>query len=216
MLHDTKTILGLIDSNEQNLFLNEVFSTTNGKLVKNNIISFDLPVLKTCPFAGDCKKFCYANKGNYRFPNVTNKYQRNYELSLSDKFNQVVTDSLKALPNAQFIRLHSSGDFYSKKYIAKWMEVIVAHPKLVFYAYTKSMKLFEGMELPSNFVMIQSEGTINDSKYLDYKKPFARIFKSREALLESVEYGNTIDASNCDINAVKGVLTGKIVGLIKH
>lgn len=209
-------ILKLIENNKQIKKKNQVFSISNSKLDKNNIASFNLPQGFTCPFAGECLKFCYASKGNYRFPSVKNKYQKNYKLSLTDDFINIVNDSIESLPNVDFFRIHSSGDFYNKKYINKWIQIAKDNPEKVFYAYTKSIILFKGLQLPNNLLIIQSEGTKKDSIYLDYTKPFARIFKTKEQIEQAVKNDNFIDASESDLQAVKGILLKKNIALLLH
>ena len=90
------------------------------------------------------------------------------------------------------------------------------NPDRIFYAYTKSMILFKNVDLPRNFVLIQSEGTKNDDLYLDYNKPFARVFNTAEELNKAINTGLFLDASNSDLQAVKAVLNGLNVALIKH
>jgi len=209
-------ILKLIENNETINFKNTLFGTNNSKLKKNNIASFDLPQGHTCPFAGECLKFCYAAKGSYRYPAVKNKYSKNYEASLKDTFVDEANESIKALPNVKFYRVHSSGDYYNTNYIKKWVEIAKANPTKVFYSYTKSIILFKHIETPENLVIIQSEGTKKDSTYLDYNKPFARIFNDKNELVDAVNSGNFIDASNNDLNAIKAALTGKNIALLKH
>lgn len=215
MMRD-KDILKLIENSKQNKFVNSIFGTSNQKLAKQNIASFDLPQGHTCPFAGECLKFCYAAKGNYKFPTVKNKYSKNYEASLKDNFVEIANNSIKALPNIDFFRIHSSGDYYNKKYIAKWIEIARQNPKKVFYSYTKSIILFKDFDPPSNLVIIQSEGTIKDSIYLDKSKPFARIFKTKNDLLDAVATGNFLDASQNDLNCIKAKLLNKNIALLKH
>lgn len=209
-------ILKAIENNKTLNFKNLVFSTTNAKLSKNNIASFNLPQGSTCPFAGGCLKFCYAAKGNYRFTHVKKKYIKNYELSLHDNFINIVNDSIKALPNVLFYRIHSSGDFYSKKYVLKWVEIATQNPKKVFYAYTKSIQLFKNIVLPDNFIVIQSLGTKNDKKYIDYSKPYAKIFDTLSELETAVESGKFIDSHINDLNAIKAAIKNKNVALLKH
>ena len=213
---NNKQILKLIKDNKTIKFKNLVFSVTNSKLTKDNIASFNPPQGHTCPFAGECLKFCYAAKGNYRFANVKKKYVQNYEYSLHDNFINIVNDSIKALPNVNFYRIHSSGDFYSVKYIKRWFKIMKLNKDKVFYAYTKSIQLFKHLELPSNFVLIQSEGTKDDKKYLDKSKPFARIFNNASELNEAVTSGEYLDAHTNDLNAVKAVVLGKNIALLKH
>ena len=209
-------ILNFIETNDTINFKNTLFGTTNAKLKKQNIASFDLPQGHTCPFAGECLKFCYAGKGFYKMPSVKNKYSNNYEASLKDSFVNEANKSIKALPNIKFYRVHSSGDYYNKKYIAKWLEIAKDNPTKIFYSYTKSIILFKGLDLPTNLIIIQSEGTKKDSVYLNYSKPFARIFEDKNELLDAVDSGKYIDASKNDLNAVKAVLTGKNIALLKH
>jgi hypothetical protein len=184
-------ILNFIETNDTINFKNTLFGTTNAKLKKQNIASFDLPQGHTC-------------------------HSNNYEASLKDSFVNEANQSIKALPNIKFYRVHSSGDYYNKKYIAKWLEIAKENPTKIFYSYTKSIILFKGLELPENLIIIQSEGTKKDSVYLDYSKTFARIFEDKNELLDAVNSGKYIDASKNDLNAVKAALTGKNIALLKH
>ena len=70
-----------------------MISKTNSKLEKTSklnkakIYQFNIPAYKsktgkiTCPFAKDCVKFCYAQKGTFRFSNVQKKYESNYKIT---------------------------------------------------------------------------------------------------------------------------------------
>jgi hypothetical protein len=209
-------ILKLIEENKTNNFKNELFGTSNSKLKKQNVASFDLPQGHTCPFAGECLKFCYAAKGSYRYPAVKNKYARNYEASLRDDFVEVANNSIKALPNIKFFRIHTSGDYYNKKYIQKWIEIAKANKDRVFYSYTKSVILFKGIELPENLIINQSEGTKKDSIYIDYSKTFVRIFDNKLDLMDAVASGKFLDASENDLESVRANLLGLNVALLKH
>lgn len=209
-------ILKLIEDNETIAVKNTLFGTSNRKLQKQNIASFDLPQGHTCPFAGECLKFCYAAKGSYNYPNVKNKYARNYEASLKDTFVKEANDSIKALPNVKFFRIHSSGDYYNKAYVQKWVEIAKQNPEKVFYSYTKSVILFKNVDLPKNFVITQSEGTKKDSVYIDYSKPFARVFKDKNELTDAVNSGKFIDATNSDLESVRANLLGKNIALLIH
>ena len=56
----------------------------------NNVrlYEFNLPALITCPFADECKVFCYADKGSYKWKPVVNKYAFNLALTKNpDEFN---------------------------------------------------------------------------------------------------------------------------------
>jgi hypothetical protein len=78
---------------------------------------------------------------------------------------QLDRDILKALIVKQLktakqttVRIHSSGDFFSQKYIEFWSEIVNQFPKIKFYAYTKVDKMlkFDCLTSLDNFNLISS------------------------------------------------------------
>ena len=182
--------------------------TTNSKLAKDNIYSFNLPAGETCPFAGDCKKFCYAQKGRYNFGVVINRAVKNYQES-KGKFFGIKIAVEADIRRAKIIRIHSSGDFYNKRYANKWVKIAINNPGILFYAYTKSWEYFK-YKLPSNLILIESVG---GKKPIHLNKPHAKIFKSKAELRKA----GYLDCSKSDLKAVKAVQAGvKKLGLIYH
>ena len=196
--------------------------TQNGKLKKtskeNNkrIFNFGISAYKTskgkvvCPFADSCVKFCYAKKGAYTWGNVAPVYEKRYNLTQSDEFIKAINYSLKA-KKVDILRIHDSGDFYSRKYIDKWLTIAQENKNIIFYAYTKSIPLFIDIldKLPDNFKIIFSEGSKVDN-LIDIKKHrHARIFKTEKDLLDA-RYSN---ASKNDLIAIGD---NKKIGLIYH
>ena len=123
--------------------------TQNSKMkktsLKNNakIFNFSIPAYKTksgkitCPFAAACVKYCYAQKGNYtRYPIVQEVQEKKYEISKQNNFNSLMNAEIKK-KKATHIRIHDSGDFYSVKYLAKWIQIAEYNKEVIFYAYTK-------------------------------------------------------------------------------
>ena len=123
-----------------------MLTNSNSKLkksgLKNNakIYTFDLPAYKTstgkitCPFAKDCVKFCYAQKGFYK---LSQKWaELKFEATKKDTF---INDMIKDIKDkkADYIRVHDSGDYYSKEYLLKWFKIAEKLPKIRFYSYTK-------------------------------------------------------------------------------
>ena len=104
------------------------------------IALFNLPRVLTCPGATDvCQKHCYAQKSSKRFPGSDPSHQLRYEASLRPDFVEVmVADIIRS--KTKFVRIHSSGDFYSAAYIAKWIKIIQKTPDVVYYAYTHSWR----------------------------------------------------------------------------
>ena len=195
--------------------------TQNAKLKKTSIenkmrvLNFSLPAYKTitgktvCPFAKDCIKYCYAQKGNYKYPSVIKGLNNRYELSKTDEFVPKMNATI-ILERPTHVRIHDSGDFYSPQYLNKWVQIAKDNTNVIFYAYTKSIKFFiNGLKLPKNMKIIFSEGSKTDNLINTSKHRHARIFKSKE-LLKAAGY---IDASNNDL---KAITDNKKVGLVYH
>ena len=202
--------------------------TQNSKMkktsLKNNakIFNFSIPAYKTksgkvtCPFAAACVKYCYAQKGNYtRFPIVQELMEKKYEISKQTNFNSLMNAEIKK-KKATHIRIHDSGDFYSVKYLQKWVQIAEFNPSIIFYAYTKSIKFFKQktkfsdlIVMPTNLKIIFSEGSKTDELINARLDRHARIFKTSEAL----NAAGYIDASSNDLQAITD---NKKVGLIFH
>lgn len=196
--------------------------TQNAKMKKtsleNNtkIFNFSIPAYKTkagkitCPFAKECVKYCYAQKGNYtRFPKIGELMEKKYNITKQDNFVKLMTNEI-IKKKAKYIRIHDSGDFYSVKYLQKWIDIAIQNKDVIFYAYTKSIKFFiNGLQLPKNLKIIFSEGSKTDNLINVNKHRHARIFKDITTLLNS----GYIDASNNDL---KAITSNKKVGLVYH
>ena len=195
--------------------------TQNAKLKKTSIenkmrvLNFSLPAYKTitgktvCPFAKDCIKYCYAQKGKYKYPSVIKGLNNRYELSKTDEFVPKMNATI-ILERPTHVRIHDSGDFYSPQYLNKWVQIAKDNTNVIFYAYTKSIKFFiNGLKLPKNMKIIFSEGSKTDNLINTSKHRHARIFKSKE-LLNAAGY---IDASDNDL---KAITDNKRVGLVYH
>ncbi len=195
--------------------------TQNAKLKKTSIenkmrvMNFSLPAYKTitgktvCPFAKDCIKYCYAKKGNYKYPSVVKGLNNRYELSKTADFVPKMNATI-ILERPTHVRIHDSGDFYSIAYLNKWVQIANDNKDVIFYAYTKSIKFFiDGLALPKNMRIIFSEGSKTDNLINVNKHRHARIFKTVEELNAS----GYIDASNNDL---KAITDNKKVGLVYH
>lgn len=196
--------------------------TQNSKMkktsIKNNtkIFNFSIPAYKTksgkvtCPFAAACVKYCYAKKGNYtRFPIVQQLMEQKYEISKQTNFNSLMNEEIRK-KKAKYIRIHDSGDFYSIKYLQKWVQIAEYNKEVIFYAYTKSIKFFvDGLLLPDNMKIIFSEGSKHDQLINVREHRHARIFKD----LDTLNASGYIDASENDL---KAITENKKVGLIFH
>lgn len=188
--------------------------TQNGKLKKTSkvtglrVYNFGIPAQDTCLWAGECKKYCYASKGAYIWSNVKPAFQRRLDATKKDNFAQVMIAEI-VRRKANVIRIHDSGDFYSREYLHKWFKVMDSLPQVKFYAYSKSLPLLQGEQLPDNFTLIKSEGGKRDDLIDPSVDRHARIFKT-EAELIAAGYAN---ASNNDLIAID---SNPKIGLLAH
>lgn len=188
--------------------------TQNSKLKKTSalnglrVFNFGIPAQDTCLWAGECKKYCYASKGAYIWSNVKPTFEHRLEVTKQDNFPQVMTSEI-VRRKADVIRIHDSGDFYSREYLHKWFKVMESLPHVKLYAYSKSLPLLQGERLPDNFTLIKSEGGKRDDLIDASADRHARIFNSEAELLAS-GYAN---ASENDLIAIG---TNPKIGLIAH
>lgn len=205
--------------------------TQNAKMKKSGgqryaIFNWGIPAFKsetgerTCPFAGKCAAGCYATQKTYTWPVVAAAYEWRYQQSKQSDFidkMQAAIDLLKSRKSVAdkqlVIRIHDSGDYYSGAYFLKWLQIMAANPDVLFYAYTKAVKMHQRhakrFGLPANYKWIQSEGGTEDNA-IDYDLPHSRVFKS-DAELAQAGYE---DAMHNDAIAFTS-LTGRI-GLVYH
>lgn len=198
--------------------------TQNSKLKETSkklglkIFNFSIPAYKSksgkvvCPFAESCVKYCYAQKGNYkRFPKVAEGMEERFLISKSLNFVALMDIEINK-KKADAVRIHDSGDFYNNEYIEKWVNIAMLNPNVNFYAYTKSIPLFKGRNLPKNMDVIFSFGSKKDELIDVNNDRHARIFNNETELLKE----GYINASKIDYYATKFHSENKKVGLIYH
>ena len=100
--------------------------------------------------------------------------KRMYKASLRDDFIinmsyeiSYLLASSKRKYKIDTVRVHESGDFYSQKYVDKWMEIAKLFQRVKFYAYTKSYK-FDFSIRPNNFKIKLSLDPTSKEEALEY------------------------------------------------
>jgi len=108
--------------------------TQNSKLKKTSkelgfrVFNFGIPAYKsasgklTCPMADECVQFCYAKKGAYIWSNVKPAFEKRYQLSKTLEFIDAINAEIKS-KRPDYVRVHDSGDYYSRSYLAKWITI---------------------------------------------------------------------------------------------
>jgi hypothetical protein len=197
--------------------------TQNTKIKKTSktlgvkLMNFGIPAYKsasgklTCPMADECIKFCYARKGAYIWSNVQPAFEKRYQLSKTDEFvGTMNAEILKKKPD--YIRVHDSGDYYSKAYLNKWIEVAIHNPNVRFYSYTNMIDMMLKTSLPSNYDIIFSDSGKQKNLINERKHRHTKIFKSNSDLAEA----GYIDSSSIDLMATKWFSENHRVGLVFH
>jgi hypothetical protein len=197
---------------------------TNGnrELAKDGVFTWTLPALNarlsdgsnfvTCPNAGVCANLCYARSGTFNFSNVKAAHRRNLELIVANdddmvmgvKWREAMIAELKAkrYRGGKFVRIHDSGDFFSRQYFMHWVHIAMLTHDVTFYAYTKEVAMVKEVErhlhgLPKNLVIIFSMGGKQDHLVDKDHDRHADVFPTLEAL-ESAGY---TDQAESDILA---------------
>lgn len=162
-----------LDSHTQNDILNmDKYMLRQNRFLGNStpavkILTFDLPRAITCPYMPSECQYCYQlevekmHEKKGMDSRIRTLRKKNLVRSLSPEFVERMSGEIlrKRLKDNQklFIRIHSSGDFYDKEYLLKWIEIALkvqkespARKRISFVAYTKAYDLiFELLEKES-------------------------------------------------------------------
>ena len=198
--------------------------TQNSKLKKTSkyfnkrVFNFGLPAYKSstgkvvCRMADQCIKFCYAKKGAYIWSNVAPAFEKRLEISMQDNFIDLMVAEIKK-KKVDYVRVHDSGDYYDKRYLAKWFKIAELLPNVRFYSYTNEVGMIKNLEsIPKNYDFIFSDSGKQKDLINKKKDRHTKIFSS----LENLKKAKYTDSSNYDLYATKWFNDTKKVGLIYH
>lgn len=116
---------------------------------------FPLPPGQTCPGATHlCRSVCYGRKRLYR--DVILGRERRYTASLSPDFVPRIIREVKS-NRYPVVRPHTTGDYYSRDYLKKWLDIANTCNDTYFYSYTRSFNILQEFpNIPQNFRLIGS------------------------------------------------------------
>ena len=118
----------------------------NSKLGEG-IWTWSIPAGTTCPGAtATCLKHCYALSGFFCMPNVYTLLEENLAHTEHPDFETGISSELR-LNRVHVCRIHVAGDFYSPQYIRRWYRIVMHNPQVRFYAYTRSWRAAELLEV---------------------------------------------------------------------
>ena len=199
------------------------------------IYSLDLLSGWSCPHAKDClskaivqdngkRKIkdgrhtqfrCFSASQEVQYTNVYNSRKHNFDMLRKLSCGEMVDMINQSLPaNAGIVRIHVAGDFFSQQYMEAWYTVALLNPKILFYAYTKSLRFWLAInEFPvlHNFVLTASYGGTHDHLIDEFNLRSTKVVFS-EAKAE--ELGLAIDHD--DTHAAKPSLRNQSFALMLH
>jgi hypothetical protein len=188
-----------------------------GKELGVRLFNFGIPAYKsasgklTCPMADTCVKFCYAKKGAYIWSNVQPAFEKRYQLSKTDEFIGAVNAEI-IKKKVDYVRVHDSGDYYSPKYLAKWIQIAKDNPNVRFYSYTNMVDMLLKADLPDNYDIIFSDSGKQKNLINERRHRHTKIFSSHSDLMDA----DYVDATNVDLMATRWFNENKKVGLVFH
>lgn len=197
--------------------------TQNSKLKNTSkklglrVFNFGIPAYKsasgklTCPMADACIKFCYAKKGAYIWSNVKPAFEKRYQLTKTDGFVDAMNEEIRR-KKPDYVRVHDSGDYYSRAYLAKWLDIAIHNPSVRFYSYTNMVDMFQKTDLPENYDVIFSDSGKQKHLIRTSKDRYTNIFTSEQKLNRS----GFVNASKIDLYATKWFNKNNKIGLIYH
>jgi ferredoxin len=155
--------------------------TPNGKQA-SIANTFGLPAGKaySCPGATSvCESVCYAGKLEKVFPTVKKNLLHNWELLkdadhdtmealLTEMINEFIVDCERR--NAKMLfRIHWDGDFFSDEYAFAWKHVILNHPNVQFWVYTRVKSAAVMLKDIDNLSLYYSTDSENKDTGIDLK-----------------------------------------------
>ena len=167
---------------------------------KPRVYSFSLLSGFSCPKALDCQTYAVADKvtgkrkvldGKYskfrcfsasqeaQYDDTYNQRKHNFDLLINQNdymdMAELILDSLPM--DADYIRVHVAGDFFSSDYMLAWYLVARINPNIQFYAYTKSIGYIveNASHKPDNFRIVASYGSKEDALIGEYELDSAKV-----------------------------------------
>ncbi len=172
---------------------------SNSKLGRN-IYAFDLPAVVSCPDSSECFKECYANKGAFIWKSAKQSNEYNFAIALND-IEYLQAELIKEIEkkNIKFIRIHSSGDFYSKEYFLMWCNIAKRFPLLKIFTYSKAPQINKEL-IPNNLNIINSFIEIEGKRYLNFGtyNAMKKLAKDSKGLLCPITKGKELNNPKLD------------------
>ena len=206
-------------------------------LDNRKVYSFDLLAGVTCPMAHICKSRvveydkgngkrglkvkdgkdteirCFMATAEARSNPCYDLHKANTEAIQACKTSEEMADLIEAaIPDdCGVVRIHASGDFFNATYFNAWLLVIARRPDILFYCYTKSINLFDGVDLPYNFSVTFSRGG-----RLDHMIDARNLREAVIVYSHKAAYAMQLEIDNDDSHAALPEYRGQSFALLIH
>jgi hypothetical protein len=190
------------------------------KGIYRNVYSMSIPSgrAETCPYADKCKAYvgsdgklvsrddhidyrCYSASMEAVYKAQLKQRNYNFELlkACNNDRHELMNLINASIPvEAQIIRIHVGGDFYSQPYFDAWLNVAMLNREIRFYAYTKSLPFWvsrlDSIKLGEyqNMELIASRGGTKDKLIDEYGlKEAVVVYSEQEAKERNLEIDYT-------------------------
>ncbi len=159
-----------------------------GNIFRNFSISAQPGVCRFCTFCDAC----YTRSGRMALDTAQQSYRENLEMARDGSLWERLEPELQALERKAAregkqvrIRVHDTGDYFSKAYLKAWLDTAEAHPSVTFYSYTKAVgwvkQAQDAGEVPENHRFVFSMGTTQEL-LIDPSDRVAAIFGAERAV----------------------------------
>ena len=191
------------------------------KKLGRKIYAFDLPAIVSCPDYKSCFKTCYANKKSFIWKSAKQSNTKNFAIAIHDikylqaeLINEIIKKKIKT------IRIHSSGDFFSKEYFIMWINIANRFPDINIFTYSKAPQI-KGYKLPDNFNIINSFIEYDNKRILNYGsyenlKPVAKKIRGLICPITKGTYLNNDKLKNLTCSTCKYCITKQKPLFIQH
>jgi hypothetical protein len=159
-----------------------IYSVGNSKIKeagkrinKTNPVAFGLPSVLSCPMAGKCREYCYAETVNGQYWQTLRNQLHNYYLiyqSLDNvaELTRLFDEMIKA-SKTELVRFDDFGDIIHYNELVAIVETAKINPETIIYGYTKSTGIVlnyleNGNTFPDNFrINISSTDNVDSQTY---------------------------------------------------
>ena len=150
-----------------------IYVAKGNRKIHPNFGAWSLPAPDTCPMADKCLNYCSRFKVQKGVSTPRAAWGENLFASRRKDFAKRMIARILEF-DLLGVRVHASGDFFSKPYVNAWATIADRLDDRIFWAYTKSLHLnLSPLEELSNFALTRSFGGLLDKRILKTKHNYA-------------------------------------------